>query len=112
MNSLKSADGGRNPQAFEFTEEYRQSQEYIEWVSAIKQDYPTLPLYLIESAIISHKTDPQYYKKAKDTKEVFKNVPKSGIPARAGRQDKTRIIEDAITVSDAPIEELGTVIEE
>lgn len=60
---------------FKFDQEYRASDEYIQWVSAIKKDYPNMPLYLIEQAIIQHKTHPQYYKYCKDAKEVFNKAP-------------------------------------
>jgi hypothetical protein len=91
---------------FTFNEEYRQSQEYKEWVSAIKRDYPSLPLYLIESAIIQHKTDPQYYKKAKDAKEVFKK----GFMPRKNPQET--IVEGAIKVEPPLQDEPSTTITE
>ena len=84
--------------AFAFNEDYRKSNEYIEWVDAIKRDYPAMPLYLIESCIMMHKTDPQYYKKAKDSKEIFTKAPKTRL------NDGQKIIENAVTISDAPIE--------
>jgi hypothetical protein len=43
------------------TNEYRKSDEYKEWVGSIQRDYPNLPLYLIEMAIILHKNEPDYY---------------------------------------------------
>ena len=92
--------------AFQFTQEYRQSQEYKEWTTAIKKDYPNLPLYLIEQAIIQHKTDPQYYKKAKDAKDVFTKTPKQSV------NNNQQIIEDAIKVEDAPIEQPSVIVEE
>lgn len=84
---------------FKFDEEYRQSQEYKEWVSEIKRDYPTLPLYLIETAIIQHKTNPQFYKTAKDAKEVFS---KAYIPKKNNQEI---VVEGAVTVEPPKEEE-------
>lgn len=41
---------------------FRQTSEYRSWVKAIKDDYPTLPDYLIDMAIFTHLADPQGYK--------------------------------------------------
>jgi hypothetical protein len=93
---------------FNFDEEYRQSQEYKEWVAGIRRDYPSMPLYLIEQAIMAHKSDPQAYKKQKDAKEVFTKAPKQKV------NQETKVVEGAITIEDAPIEEPtpSTTIEE
>lgn len=46
------------------THEYRQTDEYKSWLSHIKSDYPKMPDYLIEMAIINHKFDPKAYQRA------------------------------------------------
>lgn len=92
---------------FKFDEDYRASDEYKEWVAQIKKDYPAMPLYLIEAAILSHKTNPQAYKTAKDAKEVFRHAPKSKV------NEKPATIEGAIQVEDAApqiIEESNSVV--
>jgi hypothetical protein len=89
----------------EFNEAYRQSQEYMEWVAGIRKDYPSMPLYLIEQAIMMHKGDPQAYKKQKDAKEVFSKAPKSRM------NDNPQTIEGAITICDAPIDEPSATVE-
>jgi hypothetical protein len=96
---------------FKFDEDYRATDEYKAWVAGIKADYPTMPLYLIEQAIIAHKTDPQAYKKDKKSKEVFMKAPKQRM------NDKQEVINGAITIEDAPevVEEPATsavVVEE
>jgi len=91
---------------FTFNEEYRQSLEYKEWTAAIKRDFPTLPLYLIESAIMAHKANPQAYKTAKDAKDVFKKTP---MPTKNNQQ---MIIEDAIKIEEATIEQPSATITE
>lgn len=84
---------------FEFNEAYRASDEYKMWVASIQKDYPDMSLYLIEQAIIAHKTDPQAYKKDKNAKKVFSDVPKPYI------NPKTEVVKGAITVEDAPLED-------
>jgi hypothetical protein len=91
---------------FAFNQAYRESEEYKDWVTQIKRDFPKMSLYQIESAIIMHKTDPQHYKKAKDAKQVFNTAPKVRV------NDKPAIIEDAVKISDAPVEEPKLVIED
>lgn len=91
---------------FVFNDEYRQTEEYQQWYSAIKRDYPSTPTYLIESAIMMHKTEPQYYKKAKDAKQVFNTAPKVRL------NDKPKIIEGAVTISDAPLDAPTVSIED
>lgn len=91
---------------FKFDEEYRQSQEYLEWVAGVRKDYPSMPLYLIEAAIMMHKTDPQSYKKQKDAKEVFTKAPKRRM------NDNPQTIEGAVKIEDAPLEEPSVVVEE
>jgi hypothetical protein len=81
---------------FKFDEDYRASDEYKAWVNAIKADYPNLPLYLVEQAIIAHKTDPQAYKKDKDAKKVFATAPKARV------NEHPEIVNGAITIEDAP----------
>ena len=49
--------------------EFRRSEEYKQWVKAIKADHPTLPDYLVEMAIFTHLADPQGYKAFWKTKE-------------------------------------------
>jgi hypothetical protein len=82
--------------AFKMDLEYRQTDEYKEWVRAIKHDYPSMPLYLIEQSIIFHKTNPQHYKTARDAKDVFKNAPVQKV------NQEQKIIEDAIKVEEPP----------
>jgi hypothetical protein len=82
---------------FKFDEDYRASDEYKAWVAGVKADFPTMPLYLIEQAIMAHKTDPQAYKKDKNSREVFKQAPKVRV------NDKQQVL-NSITVQDAPIE--------
>ena len=77
-----------------FNEDYRQSQEYTDWVAGIRKDFPTMPLYLIEQAIMMHKMDPQGYKKQKDSREVFAKAPKQR------RDEKPQTIEGAIKIED------------
>lgn len=95
---------------FEFNEAYRATDEYKQWVAAIKADYPNLPLYLVEQAILAHKTDPQAYKKDKNAKQIFANAPKSRV------NEKPQIVEGAITIEDPPNEPLesstSVVVEE
>lgn len=93
---------------FKFDEDYRASDEYKEWVAQIRHDYPSMPLYLIEAAILSHKTNPQAYKSAKDAKEVFSKAPKAKV------NEKPATVEGAIKVEDAPpvVEESSSVIVE
>lgn len=85
---------------FKFDEDYRASDEYKGWVAAIKADYPNMPLYLIEQAIIAHKTDPQAYKKDKDAKKVFATAPKARV------NEHPEIVKGAITIEDPPVEAL------
>jgi phosphoribosylamine-glycine ligase len=49
---------------FGVTIEYRKSDEYKHLVNCVKNDYPDMPLYLIEVALTVHKNDPQFYKAA------------------------------------------------
>lgn len=57
--------------AFKFDNEYRQTDEYKEFMEAIKKEAPWMPQGLAEACIIAHKTDPQAYKKDKNHKKVF-----------------------------------------
>lgn len=77
---------------FQFTQEYRESDEYKQWVALIKKDYPNYPLYLIELAIMAHKNDPQAYKKDKDAKKYLNSTPQ----VKVGTKDT--IVPDAIRV--------------
>lgn len=83
---------------FSFNEEYRATDEYKGWVAAIRADYPNLPLYLVEQAILAHKTDPQAYKKDKQARQVFANAPKARV------NEKPQIVEGAIAIEDPPTE--------
>lgn len=90
---------------FKFDEDYRASDEYKAWVAGIKADFPTMPLYLIEQAILAHKTDPQAYKKDKNAREVFKTAPKQKF------NQEPQTVQGAVTIEDAPIEEPSVTIE-
>lgn len=90
---------------FTFNEDYRASDEYKAWVAGIKADFPSMPLYLIEQAILAHKTDPQAYKKDKNSREVFNKAPKV-------RVNDTQQVLSTVKVEDAPIEEPSTVVVE
>ena len=50
--------------AFGIDTEYRKSDEYKFMIKSVQEDYPTMPLYLIEMALTVHKNDPQFYKAA------------------------------------------------
>lgn len=89
---------------FTFNEDYRASDEYKAWVAGIKADFPSMPLYLIEQAILAHKTDPQAYKKDKNAREVFNKAPKV-------RVNDTQQVLSTVKVEDAPIEEPSVTIE-
>lgn len=69
-------------QGFKMDNEYRQTDEYKEWVKAIRHDAPHLPLYLVENAICWHKTFPQYYKSDKQANKILKETIKP--PKNAG----------------------------
>lgn len=74
------------------TNEYRQTDEYKTFVSSVKGEFPSLPLYLIEMGIAMHKHDPQYYKEA--TKKE-----KRGEFSRADTLvDLGQILEDSVKV--------------
>ena len=45
------------------TNEYRKTDEYKAWMKAIQSEYPEMPVYIGEMAILAHKMDPQFYKK-------------------------------------------------
>jgi hypothetical protein len=45
------------------TNEYRKTDEYKAWMKAIQNEYPEMPVYIGEMAIMAHKMDPQFYKK-------------------------------------------------
>ena len=53
------------------TNEYRKTDEYKSWMKAIQSEYPEMPTYIVEMAIVAHKMDPQFYKKyMKNEKKV------------------------------------------
>jgi len=56
------------------TNEYRETEEYKFLVKETLKRHPNMNLYLVEMAIDTHKSDPQYYKKLnlKKINEQFK----------------------------------------
>jgi hypothetical protein len=73
------------------TNEYRSSDEYKSFVKSIKEDFPEMPLYLIELAISTHKNDPQAYKQYQ---KAEKNLGKQKI----GNRSIDTIIDDAVKI--------------
>ena len=65
------------------TNQYRKTDEYKSFVNSIKNDYPDMPLYLVEMAISTHKTDPQFYKTA--TKLERQKMAKAAVEIDASR---------------------------
>ena len=92
---------------FGITIEYRKSDEYKFLVNCVKNDYPSMPLYLIEMAITIHKNDPHYYKTAKKAERLHlsQTVNKSLVQHCVDNQEKIdAYILNTVTVSD-PIPE-------
>jgi hypothetical protein len=78
---------------FKFDSQYRQSQEYKDYIEAIKKDAPWMPLALAEACIIAHLNDPQAYKKDKQYKKVLSSTPQPP-------QNKGEIVVDSVHISD------------
>lgn len=49
---------------FKLDLEYKRSDEYNSWISALRKDFPEVPEHLLDYAIICHKMHPQAYKNA------------------------------------------------
>jgi len=77
---------------FKMDNEYRQSDEYKQFMEAIKKENPFIPQALAEYCIIAHKTQPDAYKKDKQAKEIMKQPIKP--PKNAGEI----VLSDAIQV--------------
>lgn len=87
------------------TLEYKKSDEYKEWYSAIKAEHPELPDLLIDYAIAFHKGNPKAYK-------VYSKQPKEQPKPRTG--PKQFVVDDAVKVYDpeeAPQAEPVKVVE-
>lgn len=78
---------------FKMDQAYRDTDEYKGFVEAIKKEAPHLPLALIETAIIAHKTMPNFYKTDKQHKQVLSSPFKPP-------KNKGEIVVNAISVSD------------
>ena len=80
------------------TNEYRQTDEYKNYVKLIQADFPSLPIYLIELGISMHKNDPQFYKTA--TKEERKRLAKAAIKIeeQCEKAKSEYVIHDAIKI--------------
>lgn len=61
---------------FKFDSAYRETEEYKEFMDAIKKENPWMPQALAEACIIAHKNDPSAYKKDKDHKKVLSQTVK------------------------------------
>ena len=88
---------------FGVTIEYRKSDEYKFLVNCVKNDYPDMPLYLIEMALTVHKNDPQFYKAAikSERMSLAKSVQKSlELGCRQAQQKIDDYILHTVTVSD------------
>ena len=81
-------------EVFKMNQEYRQSEEYKTLIKNIKTDCPWLPQSLCEYAIISHKTNPQAYKKDKNAKNIMKE------PAKQPTNDGEIVVKDAIEIGE------------
>jgi hypothetical protein len=75
---------------------FRQTSEYRSWVKAIKDDYPTLPDYLIDMAIFTHLADPQGYKQF-----WKKPVQSKATPCDVPRASRVTEVVGAVSVLDA-----------
>ena len=72
------------------TLDYKKSDEYKEWYSAIKSEQPDMPDLLIDYAIAFHKGNPKAYKVHRQPQETPK--PRTG--------PKQFVVEDAVKVYD------------
>ena len=79
---------------FNMDTEYRNSDEYKEWVEMIRKEAPHLPLPVIEKCIICHKMSPDAYKKDKQAKQIMKEPIK--MPVNKGEI----VVDDAVKVGD------------
>ena len=92
---------------FGVTIEYRKSDEYKHLVNCVKNDYPDMPLYLIEMALTVHKNDPHFHKQAMKSERMSlaKSVQKSLVDGVKQAQHKIDdYILNTVSVSD-PIQE-------
>jgi hypothetical protein len=80
-------------ETFQMNEDYRKSDEYKTWVKEIQREAPHLPIPLIETAIIAHKTMPNFYKSDKNHKKVLSSTPQPP-------QNKGEIVVDSVHISD------------
>lgn len=90
------------------TLEYKKSDEYKEWYSAIKAEHPELPDLLVDYAIAFHKGHPKAYKAY--SKQHGKEPPKP----RTAAGPKQFVVEDAVKVYDpeeAPPADMVKVVE-
>jgi hypothetical protein len=83
--------------------EYRKTDEYKFLVKCVKEEYPDMPIYLIEVALTVHKNDPQFYKAAikSERMSLAKSVQKSlELGCRQAQQKIDDYILHTVTVSD------------
>lgn len=78
---------------FKFDSQYRQSQEYKDYMDAIKKDAPWMPQALAEACIIAHLNDQQAYKKDKQHKKVLSSTPQPP-------QNKGEIVVDSVHIGE------------
>lgn len=75
---------------FDLTLEYKKTDEYKALYAMIKEDKPEMPDYLVDMAIVLHKSDPKLYRKH------GKMAPTSSQPVAKA----PFVVEDAINVHD------------
>jgi hypothetical protein len=98
---------------FGIDNEYRKSDEYKYLVKCVKDDYPDMPIYLIELALTVHKNDPQYYKTAMKAERLHlaQSVNKSLVQ---GCKEAQKTIDDYVlynvTVSDPVQNNISEII--
>jgi len=83
---------------FKFTEEYRKSDEYKLFRECVLSH--GVPEALVETAIMLHKADPFYYKKARQIERDFNNEK---------REPKPTVLYNMEVTKGEPIEELNAV---
>ena len=88
---------------FGITTEYRKSDEYKFMIKSVQEDYPTMPIYLIEMALTVHKNDPMFYKAAlkSERMRLAKSVNKTLVEGCQSIQQKMdNYVLNTVTVSD------------